>query len=1021
MANHAVGSVWRRWDLHVHTPASVVQQYGGDTPEAWERFVSDLEALPPEFAVIGVNDYLFIDGYKKLLEFKEAGRLQNIETLLPVIEFRLSKFAGHDKMLRVNYHVIFSETLDPHTIESQFLAQLGGKLNVSADHASVRGQWRAAITRESLTDLGRLIRADMPPERVDELDETDFLLGVNNLNVEHSEIEKLLENSYLRGKYLDAIGKAEWDQYRWTDNSIAEKKNTINSAAAVFTAAADIATFQRGRERLVREGVNPRLLDCSDAHAFSDASDKDRIGNCLTWIKGDPTLDGLILAVRDYQHRVFVGPRPPLLVEVDRRPAKYIRRVRVTKRDGHSPAGKWFEDVDLEVNSELVAVIGNRGMGKSALLDAVALAGNSARPPQELSFLKPFQAARGALADSFEATLDWYTDDPTGPVPLSGCYDPTHPSRVKHLPQRFIELVCNEEDDKFEKEIERVVFSHVPEDERLGFRSLGELVDYRSQALQQRISGIRDDIGDLNQQIANLETALSATNRARLESLLGERLDELRSMWSNRPLLAPPSESVDPAVGEALQTLRASVEQLAKEKVTAELRRNQVRAGLESARRVLALIDKVELDLTKLSAEYTEDLARIGLQFESVIAAVFHRDIVRNREAALSAELNGLRESLDADRTDSLAARLGEAQEALRLQEAALSAPAQVYQAARVAHLEFAESVRGIVGSTEDPDSIRYLRTQLSDLREHGAVQLSDLEALRMSKTQELFSELNEHAALLRELYAPVQDFVNTHPPVEDAFRVAFVASLEAPTFEPGITAVVASNRRGSFYGAEQAHHLIRQLQKDVDFNDWPSVSDFLVRVHEALHTDLRPGEERAARDVSEQLRPGKTMADLYDFLFGLSYVRLRHRLTMGGRPLQHLSPGEKGALLLVFYLLVDQSDCPLLIDQPEENLDNQSVFSILVPFIREARKRRQVILVTHNPNIAVVAGAEQLIFCQMNKADGFRLSYETGALENPRMNQHVIDVLEGTRPAFSNRREKYEVSARTAGVSAGN
>jgi ABC-type lipoprotein export system ATPase subunit len=1014
VANHAVGSIWRRWDLHVHTPASVVQKYGGDTEDAWERFVRDLESLPPEFAVIGVNDYLFIDGYKKLLQFKAAGRLANIETLLPVIEFRLSKFAGHDKMLRVNYHVIFSEALRVETIESQFLVQLGGKLNVSAEHASLRGQWRAAITRESLTDLGRLIRADMPPNRVDELEESDFLLGVNNLNVDDGEIAKLLHNSYLRGKYVDAIGKAEWDQYRWTDNSIAEKKNAINSVRAVFTAAPDMAAFARGRDRLIRERVNPKLLDCSDAHALSESEDKDRVGNCLTWIKGDPTLDGLILALRDYEDRVFVGPRPPLLEDIDRHPAKYIRRARVRKRDGHSPAGKWFDDVDLQLNPELIAVIGNRGMGKSALMDAVALAGNSPRPAQDLSFLKPFQAARGGLADSFEAVLDWYTEEPSGPVPLSTSHDATRPSRVKHLPQRFIELVCNDEDDKFEKEIERVVFSHVPDEERLGCESLAELVAYRSQALQQRITSIRTDLGELNSEIADVETGLSPGNLARLESLLTERLGELRTMWANRPVLAPPPESVDPAAEEATRSLRATIDGYTKQKATAETRRNQVRASVESARRVLALIDKIETDLTRLSVEYAEDFAKVGLTFEAVIAPVFHRDVVKNREAALTGELVKLREALDPERPESLAAKLKQSQDALRVQEAALSAPAQVYQAARLAHREFAESVNQTIGTPDTLDSIRQLRVQLKDLRENGHAQLASLESQRISKTEELFSELVGSGDLLRELYAPVQTFVDTNPPTDEGFRVAFAASLEAPTFESGLGSLVASNRKGSFYGAEQARARVERLLKDVEFNTWSSVRDFLESVQEALHADLRAGESNAQRDVSEQVRPGRTVADLYDYLFGLGYVTLRHRLTMGGRPLQQLSPGEKGALLLVFYLLVDQSDCPLLIDQPEENLDNQSVFSILVPFIKEARKRRQVILVTHNPNIAVVAGAEQVIFCQLNKPDKFRLSYEPGALENPKTNQHVVNVLEGTRPAFSDRREKYEVSART-------
>ena len=94
---HPRGSEWRKWDLHIHTPCSIVENYGGDTDEAWDKFLKDLENLPADFKVIGVNDYLFLDGYRRLLEEKEKNnRLQNIDLLLPVVEFRIQKFAGTD-------------------------------------------------------------------------------------------------------------------------------------------------------------------------------------------------------------------------------------------------------------------------------------------------------------------------------------------------------------------------------------------------------------------------------------------------------------------------------------------------------------------------------------------------------------------------------------------------------------------------------------------------------------------------------------------------------------------------------------------------------------------------------------------------------------------------------------------------------------------------------------------------------------------------------------------------------------
>ena len=109
--NYSQGSIWHKWDLHVHTPESLVHNYTGIDP--WDRFIMDIEQLPSEFKVIGINDYIFLDGYKRILEEKKKGRLANIDLFLPVIELRLDKFGGSQNNLsRVNYHIIFSDEID---------------------------------------------------------------------------------------------------------------------------------------------------------------------------------------------------------------------------------------------------------------------------------------------------------------------------------------------------------------------------------------------------------------------------------------------------------------------------------------------------------------------------------------------------------------------------------------------------------------------------------------------------------------------------------------------------------------------------------------------------------------------------------------------------------------------------------------------------------------------------------------------------------------------------------------------
>src|SRR6185312_14863460 len=98
----------------------------------------------------------------------------------------------------------------------------------------------------------------------------------------------------------------------------------------------------------------------------------------------------------------------------------------------------------------------------------------------------------------------------------------------------------------------------------------------------------------------------------------------------------------------------------------------------------------------------------------------------------------------------------------------------------------------------------------------------------------------------------------------------------------------------------------------------------------------------------------------------------------------------------------------PIIVDQPEENLDNQTVFHLLIPVIKKVKQRRQIIMVTHSPNIAVVCDAEQVIHAAIDRTQGNRIIYTSGSIEDLAINRRILDVLEGTRPAFDNRDGKY-------------
>ena len=99
------------------------------------------------------------------------------------------------------------------------------------------------------------------------------------------------------------------------------------------------------------------------------------------------------------------------------------------------------------------------------------------------------------------------------------------------------------------------------------------------------------------------------------------------------------------------------------------------------------------------------------------------------------------------------------------------------------------------------------------------------------------------------------------------------------------------------------------------------------------------------------------------------SHISIEYGITYEGIPIERLSPGTRGIVLLLLYLAVDIHDRrPLFIDQPEENLDPRSVYTELVPHFRAAKQRRQIVMVTHNANLVVNTDADQVIVATSEK-----------------------------------------------------
>lgn len=148
----------------------------------------------------------------------------------------------------------------------------------------------------------------------------------------------------------------------------------------------------------------------------------------------------------------------------------------------------------------------------------------------------------------------------------------------------------------------------------------------------------------------------------------------------------------------------------------------------------------------------------------------------------------------------------------------------------------------------------------------------------------------------------------------------------------------------------------------------------------------------------------------------------------IGGHSQSSMSAGKRSMIALSILLNTDASPWPLLLDQPEDDLDSRSVYESIAPYLRSASLRRQIIMVTHNANLVVGADSDLVTVANRNSADGPNLddvlfSYEQGTLEgecykvSPKssiflrrasMKDHICNIVDGGRDAFAKRERRY-------------
>lgn len=954
-----VGSLWHQWDLHFHTPGS-----GDDykNKKVTNQQIVDV-LIAEDVRVVAITDHHMMD-IDRIRALQELGK--NRLTVLPGIEFRSDQ---GDKP--IHYISIFAEDCDLEHVWDTLKGMLGLTPKAIADKGGedsiyIPIEQGAAVTRQ----LGGIvtIHAGTKSNSID---------GIKN------------KEQFQRRIKFDITSE-------WVDiMEIGQIKDIDAHHNIIFPAI----------------GLTRPLTICSDNHNITQYNRKTKC-----WLKADPTFRGLLMVLREPRDRVFIGETPPELQRAQENSTKYIQRISFNRNSSAPKEQSWFSG-DVFFNPGLVAIIGNKGSGKSALSDTLGLLG-ATKNSGSFSFLSKqrFKHSKAGFASFFGAEIAWESGE-TESRCLADEIPKEEPERLKYLPQDHVETICNEldgvEKSNFEQELKSVIFSHVPDTLRLGQSTLDNLIQFNTDEKQKRIDTLLKQLRNISRSRAAAEKEQSPNVRLEIEKQIKQKELEVKAHDNAKPESIPnPNEGIssqpNPELLQSIEDAEGRREQLINSIATAKEKRKTAERKLAVARRLLERIDNYKKDYDEFVSSLIEDAIELDFEATKLISIAFNTSqLIKIRNDAIDSIAKS-KEQVGADENEGLQLEFRKVTQDLSDLHVKLDAPNRTYQAFLKQQDEWSARREELVGDADIPDSLKGLKAALAAL-DNLPSKITELKIKQVEFSREIYLQKQAQVEIFRELYGPVQSFIDSHALVKDKLKLEFRAELIDQGFLTQFLQHIAQSRKGSFKGAEEGRAKAQALAECIDWEDSSSVEEFLSSVDKALHEDQRETNSQTVQ-LADQLAKGFSAEAVFDFLYGLEYVEPRYSLRWEGKDLFMLSPGERGTLLLVFYLLVDKSDLPLIIDQPEGNLDNHTVAKVLVDCIREARKRRQVFIVTHNPNLAVVCDADQVVYAEMDKENGNSISYTSGALENPKMSQYVTDVLEGTRWAFGVRGDKYKV-----------
>jgi hypothetical protein len=959
------GSQWRKWDLHVHTPASLNWKGGKqlsdmNSKEKDVAFNDQLNAIESsEVSVFCFTDYWTFDGYIQFKNYLERNKLECSKKIFPGIELRVEAPADY----RPNLQIILSDSLT-----NQQLDDFKSALKVALVERPSR-----SISDEAIIEFAKELDASKAKEYgFDDpklLDKEKLLeLGASTVVITNKSLKEAVSLIYPKSAFI----VQPWDTYGGLDNinwkaqphainyfmqraDIIEsrKEETINLFLGEKTDKNE--KFFENFQTSIKFKQKPVICG-SDAHRFADYGNFP--SNKNLWIKADPTFQGFKQIIYEPRDRVKIQEFQPQ----DKTQYRVIDKIRFIDNTGE----KHFSNNWIELNENLNTIVGGKSSGKSLLMYHIAKTISPNLVEKRKTEVDITDYAFGNLGE-FDFEVVW-KDEVTDKLSFS---PESREREIEYIPQMYVNKLAEED----------------------GKNSLYELIE--------SILNQNTDYREFNQKITPEIKLLEIGIEQAINELLRLRENHTKDLSDRRKI------GEKPGIAKEIERLNGKISELRdasnfteseERKYLSLLKRQKIQRDRKQKYRNLTDAIQTFIRTIEQLEKHTKEVfykskTDIGLdKFTKRILPV----IITNTEKATIKTINGiivLQKSI-AKKTKLKSTKCAQIEQNL-LREARPFSEKIRDKNALIALEENLKKEQETLNKYEEKDA------QLKNTKEAGKRTRDDL----FDKYTKLF---DLHMDIIRKLQ--IDAFSN----IGDGIKLETHFSFDLERFSE-LFIETFNRKRTNFIS--------------IFGNCFDGNKNFLFDENTHIETikDIYTKLSQTNKDF--YYKAGLSNSDALKQLFK-NYFLVEYNIKYKNDNILEMSPGKRGLVLLQLILHISNATHPILIDQPEDNLDNRTISNELKQFIKDKKLVRQIIMVTHDANLVVLTDAENVIVSNQSgqQADrdnrAFQFEYITGGIEysfrdnDPQngilyscgIREHVCDVLEGGEPAFIKREEKYDI-----------